>query len=771
MNCSDAVALLYYKDEPLDLFPELFGLNQSHRVSGKTDVTLALNWTDFVHHNWLVSLLDAQVVEDVEDVGYWVGDSNAHCNDWSHDDACIPSSGKQLNGQNCRSYSTGFQQCKWKYTGCRYKKAMVCVGLECTPLGTPAPTTLRPTTSPTHIPTRSPSTSFPSISPTVSPSSRPTQSPIVCEFSQQGNKFVQTGANSPTGSGSTSTQGGFSIAISADGTVAAYGSPYDGFSNTIGAVYMLDYVGGTWVQQTKIIAPDPINTPLGARQGHSVSLSGDGTTLAFGGYNDNNAVGATWVYVRSNGTWTQQAKLIGTGGYSVASVQGRSGVGLSYDGNILISAGVADNGIGGFAGGVWVWTRTGTTWNQDTLIVETGIASFLPLQSAISGDGLTIAMGGEYEGSGVGGIWIYTYNLGAWSLQTTILANDSIGSAHQGSSVSLSFDGNVLGFGGSNDNSNVGAAWVYERTGGVTWTKISKLVPSASIGAAYFGFSIAVSPDGSTIAVGGYYDNSQLGATWLFARSTSSWLPRGGKIVGAGATGASQQGHSVDLSGDGVLVVGGPRDASSTGAMWTFECALVTFAPTRSPTLSPSKSPTTSKPSGSPTRSPSRSPTRTPVYVIYSAGKVNGGYGFAAAESLCISQATTLTPTPSFTTPCSGAKPFMAYNGVQTLAAKQVYTSTGAYVGMAGHLCDNLANHGDLNSICSGEHYWAFMDYYCNNAFGDPFYQPTCLNFTTSSSGQNGWTSSCASDLYFFIVEGSSSCDTLNHLLCRCEAL
>jgi hypothetical protein len=56
--------------------------------------------------------------------------------------------------------------------------------------------------------------------------------------------------------------------------------------------------------------------------GFFVSLSADGNTLAVGGTGDNSGIGATWIFIRTNGTWTQQGnKLVGTG-YSGAANQG-----------------------------------------------------------------------------------------------------------------------------------------------------------------------------------------------------------------------------------------------------------------------------------------------------------------------------------------------------------------------------------------------------------------------------------------------------------------
>jgi len=57
-----------------------------------------------------------------------------------------------------------------------------------------------------------------------------------------------------------------------------------------------------------------------------------------GGLADNRITGAAWVYTRSNGVWTQQSKLAGTGAVGSAG-QGWS-VALSDDGNTAILAGL-----------------------------------------------------------------------------------------------------------------------------------------------------------------------------------------------------------------------------------------------------------------------------------------------------------------------------------------------------------------------------------------------------------------------------------------------
>jgi hypothetical protein len=142
-----------------------------------------------------------------------------------------------------------------------------------------------------------------------------------------------------------------------------------------------------------------------------------------------------------------------------------------------------------------------------------------------------------------------------------------VGSAKQGYSVALSADGNTAIVGGHNDNGGSGAAWVYTRSAGVWTQQGSKLVGTGAVGGAFQGYSVALSADGNTAIVGGYADNGDTGAAWVYTRSGGVWTQEGSKLVGTGAVGSANQGVSVALSGDGnTAIVGGPGDNGGSGA-------------------------------------------------------------------------------------------------------------------------------------------------------------------------------------------------------------
>jgi hypothetical protein len=80
--------------------------------------------------------------------------------------------------------------------------------------------------------------------------------------------------------------------------------------------------------------------------------------------------------------------------------------------------------------------------------------------------------------------------------------------------------------GGSYVNSTAGATWAFTRNGGVWSQQGSKVVGADAVGAAGQGISVAISADATTAIVGGFGDNSNAGAAWIFSSSTlAAWIP------------------------------------------------------------------------------------------------------------------------------------------------------------------------------------------------------------------------------------------------------
>src|SRR5664279_5057353 len=145
-----------------------------------------------------------------------------------------------------------------------------------------------------------------------------------------------------------------------------------------------------------------------------------------------------------------------------------------------------------------------------------------------------------------------------------------------GGKVALSADGSTLavgavgeaslGFGNQTDNSaaKAGAVYVFSRTG-MTWTQQAYVKASNAEANDRFGQSVTLSADGSTLAVGAFFESSSAtgvggdqtnnagadsGAVYVFTRTGLTWSQQA--YVKASNTGSGDLfGYTVALSADG----------------------------------------------------------------------------------------------------------------------------------------------------------------------------------------------------------------------------
>src|SRR5580658_7590127 len=315
-----------------------------------------------------------------------------------------------------------------------------------------------------------------------------------------------------------------------------------------------------------------------ANQGDSVALSADGNTALVGGQLDNSGVGAAWVFTRSSSGWAQQgAKLVPSDAVGAADF-GHSAA-LSSDGNTALIGGAEDNST---IGAAWVFTRSAGVWSQQgSKLLPTGLSGleFVGASVALSADGNTALLGGYGDASGAGASWVFVRAGAVWSQQgPKLVGSGAIGKAAQGNSVSLSSDGDTALIGGPYDNASVGAAWVFTRSG-TAWTQQGlKLVGTGAVGTATEGITVALSGDGATALLGGSGDNSGVGAVWGFVLSAGAWTQQGSKLVPAGASATTAAGSATALSTDGnIALFGGYGDNNNTGAAWVFTRSGVTW--------------------------------------------------------------------------------------------------------------------------------------------------------------------------------------------------
>jgi hypothetical protein len=426
------------------------------------------------------------------------------------------------------------------------------------------------------------------------------------EWSQQGPKLVGTGAVGKA------SQGG-AVAISADGNTAIVGGSSD--DDVVGAVWVFtrsDSGIGEWTQQgPKLVGAGAVGN---ARQGAAVAISADGNTAIVGGPDDDTYDGAAWVFTRSNGLWSQQGpKLVGTGVQGI----GRQGwaVALSGDGNTAVVGGYNDNNA---LGAAWVFTRNGDVWTQQgPKLVGIGAEHSQAMQGyavATSRDGNTLVIGAPGDRpshlNDAGASWVFTRSGEVWSQQgNKIVGTGATGSARLGTSVAVSADGNTAIVGGYVDNNSLGATWVFSRSGGVWSQQGPKLVGTGAVGNSFQGEAAAISADGNLAVVGAHNDAYGKGAAWVFARSDSSslathdingdhrsdlvwrnlttgdtaiWLMNGPSIASSGSLGPVSPQWSIvgqrDFNGDGRYDLLWRDSTTGTVAIWFLNGTTFTSA-------------------------------------------------------------------------------------------------------------------------------------------------------------------------------------------------
>jgi len=244
-----------------------------------------------------------------------------------------------------------------------------------------------------------------------------------------------------------SDQSGYSVSLSADGTIVAIGAPYnDGTGSNAGHTRIYKYNGSAWSQ----LGSDIDGEAASDQSGYSVSLSADGTIVAIGAlFNDGTGsdAGHTRIYKYNGSAWSQLGSDID--GEAAGDKSGYS-VSLSADGTIVAIGAIGNDGTGSDAGHSRIYKYNGSAWSQLGSDIDGEAASDQSGYSvSLSADGTIVAIGAtgnDGTGSGAGHTRIYKYNGSAWSQ----LGSDIDGEAasdQSGASVSLSADGTIVAIG------------------------------------------------------------------------------------------------------------------------------------------------------------------------------------------------------------------------------------------------------------------------------------------------------------------------------------
>lgn len=307
---------------------------------------------------------------------------------------------------------------------------------------------------------------------------------------------------------------------------------------------------------------DPVTIPgLAAGTYNNGALDNYGTTFAAAFALPSGAI-AVSVFANAATGAAPSFALAAT--LSVAGSAGNPGpyvyTALSHSG---LTCAVASELDGGGAGILAVFTRpsvSGQAWTQ-VATVHGDAGSLLGASVSMSANGSVIAVGVLGANGGVGAARVYNFNYttGSLVLAATLSGADVAGAPQQGWSVCLSGDGLTLAVGGPYDDNLYGAVWIFKRTTAAAWVQIGqKLAPQNAVaGDALIGSAVALSFDGTVLAIGAQ-DNSVVqrsGCVFMYtlAENASSRV-QGQTIYPLGTVDTNTSVFFVRLSDDGAVL-------------------------------------------------------------------------------------------------------------------------------------------------------------------------------------------------------------------------
>ena len=353
-------------------------------------------------------------------------------------------------------------------------------------------------------------------------------------------------------------QSGSSISLSGDGNIVAISAPgNDDNGADSGHVRLYENISGVWIQ----IGEDIDGEAAYDRSGTSVSLSDDGSIVAIGAPNNNGYSGHVRLYENVSGVWIQIGEDIDG---EAAGDGSSSSVSLSSDGSIIAIGAPNNDGNGGNSGHVRVYENVSGVWTQIGQDIDgEAVTDWNGTSVSLSSDGNIVAIGAEgtdVNGAESGHVRVYENVSGVW----TQIGQDIDGEAEydrSGDIVRLSSDGSIVAIGAErNDgNGNVsGHVRVYENVSGV-WTQIGTDIDGEDAGD-ISGSSVSLSSDGSIVAIGAYLNDGngyRSGHVRVYKNVSGVWTQIGIDIDGESEDDWS--GKSVSLSSDGSIVaIGAP---------------------------------------------------------------------------------------------------------------------------------------------------------------------------------------------------------------------
>jgi hypothetical protein len=295
---------------------------------------------------------------------------------------------------------------------------------------------------------------------------------------------------------------------------------------------------------------DSPSTVTGTFFGYDVALSAQGTTALVTDFNNTGLNSSVTVYKDSAGTWKRAFTI-------TKSTAGQFGeaLALSADGSTAIigapGVNTADKGV------AYVFRQKNNSWSlEKTLSPSDGAAGDLfGFSVALSGKGTAAVVGTYFYGSTTadGVAYVFTSSAGSWSQQAKLTASDGQGGAMFGEAVALSSTGSTAIIGAPDGNNGSGEAYVFQGPGG-SWKQQAAWKQGGPNAGDQFGTSVGISASGDTAVIGTRGNNEARGAAYVYTRSHSNHWVRSAELTASHGQPGAGFGEAVAISSDGSTI-------------------------------------------------------------------------------------------------------------------------------------------------------------------------------------------------------------------------
>ena len=381
---------------------------------------------------------------------------------------------------------------------------------------------------------------------------------------------------------------GYSVAMDANGTrvvVGAYGKTVSG-NGSAGALYVFTRSGSSWTQEAKITA-----SPVGSGHyfGCAVDIDSTGTRIVAGAYQATTlgitGAGQAYIFTSTGTTWAQEKQFIASD-YATNDYFGWAVCIDDAGSRAIVTARLANTSGTTDAGKAYVFSRSGTTWTQEAILSANDRTTndYFGHSVDITSDASRAIVGSMNHpvtgSAGAGASYIYSRAGSSWTQEAILTASDKASGDAFGSSVSIASDGSrcVVGARIADPGvNNAGKAYVFTRSG-TTWTQEAILTANDKAADDFFGYSIAMSGDGSKVIIAAIGADpgglSAAGAVYIFTRSGTSW-GQSSKVSASDKAASDNFGCSVSISSDGTRFISGaytadPSSIANAGAAYIF---------------------------------------------------------------------------------------------------------------------------------------------------------------------------------------------------------